>query len=351
MRFMHVADVHLGANPEMGNVFQGDREKELWESFSHLIDVCNEEEIDVLLIAGDLFHRQPLLRELKEVNYLFSQLTKTEVVLIAGNHDFIKKDSYYPVFQWNSNVHTLFGREFEEVILEELELSIQGISYYSKEIYEERYTKEHLSVTETKYHILLAHGGDEKHIPIKRRELVDLNFDYIALGHIHKPGTLIENYAVYAGALEPIDRNDIGAHGYVLGEITEHGVQTMFVPCALREYMHEEIQIDTEMTNGMLKSKIKELIQRKGNENIYKILLKGYRDSDIMFDVEELKKCGNILEVENETVPAYDFEQLRISNEENLLGKYIAYFQNSKEGSIEYQALYEGVQALLETRG
>ena len=28
---------------------------------------------------------------------------------------------------------------------------------------------------------------------------------------------------IYAGALEPIDRNDVGPHGYVKGEITEAG--------------------------------------------------------------------------------------------------------------------------------
>lgn len=34
----------------------------------------------------------------------------------------------------------------------------------------------------------------------------------------------------------------------------------------------------------------------------------------------------------------------------NLLGKYIACMKGAKEGSKEYQALYEGVHALLETK-
>ena len=42
--------------------------------------MCEEEQTELLLIAGDLFHRQPLLRELKEVDYLFGSLTKTQVV-------------------------------------------------------------------------------------------------------------------------------------------------------------------------------------------------------------------------------------------------------------------------------
>ena len=56
-----------------------------------MIDICEREQTDLLLIAGDLFHRQPLKKELKEVDYYFSRLSRTKVVLIAGNHDFFKE--------------------------------------------------------------------------------------------------------------------------------------------------------------------------------------------------------------------------------------------------------------------
>ena len=73
------------------------------------MEVCNEKRADLLLIAGDLFHRQPLLRELKEVNYLFGTLVDTQVLLIAGNHDYLKKDSFYRTFEWASNVHMILS--------------------------------------------------------------------------------------------------------------------------------------------------------------------------------------------------------------------------------------------------
>lgn len=44
-----------------------------------------------------------------------------------------------------------------------------------------------------KYEILLAHGGDEKHIPIKSSQIMTLGYDYAAFGHIHKPQMLVEN--------------------------------------------------------------------------------------------------------------------------------------------------------------
>src|SRR5699024_4239330 len=77
MRFIHIADVHLGAQPDAGPLYSRQRPRELWETFEHVLHICEEEQTDLLLIAGDLFHRQPLVRELKEVDYLFSELTHT----------------------------------------------------------------------------------------------------------------------------------------------------------------------------------------------------------------------------------------------------------------------------------
>lgn len=96
MRFIHIADVHLGARPDAGPLYSEGRPRELWETFEHVLEVCEEEQTDLLLIAGDLFHRQPLVRELKEADYLFSELTHTKVVLIAGNHDYIWEEFQLP---------------------------------------------------------------------------------------------------------------------------------------------------------------------------------------------------------------------------------------------------------------
>ena len=64
-----------------------------------------------------------------------------------------------------------------------------------------------------------AHGGDAKHIPMNIKSIAASGFDYIALGHIHKPQILIRDNAAYAGALEPVDRNDLGDHGYIEGHL------------------------------------------------------------------------------------------------------------------------------------
>ena len=67
------------------------------------------------------------------------------------------------------------------------------------------------------------HGGDDRHIPFNRQRLENSGFEYVALGHIHKPQVLKKDRVIYAGALEPVDRNDTGRHGFIKGEVTEQG--------------------------------------------------------------------------------------------------------------------------------
>lgn len=349
MKFIHIADVHLGVHPDAGTAYTEKRPKEIWDTFERIIGICQKEQTDLLLIAGDLFHRQPLLRELKEVNYLFSALTHTKVVLIAGNHDYIRRDSYYPTFPWSENVRPLFGSKIECVEFEELRTAVYGLSYHSREITEPLYNTA-TPEGRQRYELLLAHGGDEKHIPVDWERLDCLGYSYVAFGHIHKPQAVRRNRILYAGAPEPTDRNDTGPHGYVKGEITEKGVHVRWFPCASREYIHAEIPVDEDDTAGSVKKKIREYINEHGNENVYKITLQGVRNREVCFDMMRTDTDGNVLEILDETRPAYDFERLYRENAGNIIGRYIERFEGCGRDSETYQALCEGVDALMKNR-
>src|SRR5699024_7735902 len=176
-------------------------------------------------------------------------------------------------------------------------------------------------------------------------------FDYIAMGHIHRPQALVKNRIIYSGALEPVDRNDTGPHGYVRGEISDQGVRTQWIPCACREYIHLEAEVDENDTSGSVRRKIGKLINEHGKNNIYKIALKGRRSAEVEFDTRHMDEFGNILEITDRSRPAYDFEKLLRENPENLIGKYIEAFAGCTEESVEFQAMCEGVEALLENKG
>lgn len=350
MKFIHIADIHIGAKPDAGYPWGAQREKEITDSFNRIIDLCNEQQIDLLLIAGDLFHRQPLVRELKEVNYCFGKLTAAQVVLIAGNHDYIGARSNYIGFPWADNVHMLKEESMDSIYLEHLNTEVYGFSYHSRDITEARYNKLHPGCEE-RINILLAHGGDEKNIPIDKKMLQESGFDYIALGHIHKP-ELFGDRMAYAGSLEPLDKNETGARGYMIGDIAKEGenssIKLEFRPNSVRQYFKLELPVNADITNGALRDLAAAKIKENGTENIYAFTLIGFRDTDMVFRKEDIMHLGNVIEVSDETVPDYDFEALYQENQDNIIGLYIKRIrEEAGQDVVAQKALYYGIEALL----
>lgn len=346
MRFIHIADVHLGAAPDSGFAWAKDRGREIWESFGRCIEEVNEKRADLLLIAGDLFHRQPTVQELKEVNYLFSTLKKTLVVLIAGNHDYLRPSSPYENFRWGKNVVCLFSQECEKVRFPELKTEVYGLSYHQQEITEPLYDSIRADKNDY-FKILLAHGGDANHIPISKDALESSGFDYVALGHIHKPQELIPGFARFAGALEPIDCGDTGPHGYVLGEVQRRKAKLSFVRTCSRMYLRRDVEVTEEDTAYSVREKISGVIAGKGPQNMYKIRLVGQRHPKLLFDMREYRKCGRIVEIEDRTTPALHIEELREQYRGQLIGNFIESFGEGPQGVVEEKALRYGLEALL----
>lgn len=345
--FIHIADIHLGAHPDAGRANDNRRAVELWESFERILDVCNEREVDLLLIAGDLFHAQPLLKELKEVDYLFSKLTKTRVVLIAGNHDYIKGTSFYRGFVWSPNVYMIKDVNMETIDFSDLKLLVSGFSYHEKEVLTPQLKKMQAPNGE-KLNILLAHGGDAKHVPFNRETLRELDYNYIALGHIHKPEIIIENKAAFSGALEPIDRNDVGEHGYIYGTIDKEKTKIVFVPFAARSYINLDVKIDKDMAAYEMRDRVTEKIKETGINNIFKVRLVGFRQEQIIPDIQGFDTMGNIIDIVDDTRPFYNFEKIMENNKDNIIGKFIEEFIHSDKDSVEYEAMIQGVTALME---
>ena len=89
MKFMHISDVHLGVKPDAGKAWSEKRAQDIWDSFAEMIEIAAEESPDFLLISGDLFHKQPLKRELKEVCglcFLWQETTITYSKILFTGH-------------------------------------------------------------------------------------------------------------------------------------------------------------------------------------------------------------------------------------------------------------------------
>ena len=348
MRFIHMADVHLGASPDAGYPWSETRKNEIWETFRTIIRDAGEEHADLLLIAGDLFHRQPEPEELKEVNYLFSSIPNTRVVLIAGNHDYIQPSSPYLDFQWAPNVACLFSKKCECVRFPEIQTEVYGFSYDRQEITEPLCDSLH-PVKGRYFQILLAHGGDSRHIPLGKEQLQRSGFDYIALGHIHRPGALIRDKALFPGAPEPIDCADTGPHGYILGEYRKGHLTTEFVIRSKREYRVLELPVTEEDTTFSLRDRLEHLIEKEGWQHIYRVVLSGSRQPGLRFDLQRMREYGMVLDIEDRTAPAFHLDSLRRKYEGQMIGYYIESFEEHERSETEEKALRYGLEALLGT--
>ena len=163
MKFIHTSDLHLGVRPDAGPEYTKRRPEEIWETFKSILDRCEDEQIDLLLISGDVFHRQPLLRELKELNAMFAGLSHTKVVFTAGNHDYLKPNSMYRNFKWAGNVVPLLEGRLLKVEFPEFRTAVSGFSYLDREL-QGGIRVEWKCVRSMENEILLLHGGDRKSV-------------------------------------------------------------------------------------------------------------------------------------------------------------------------------------------
>lgn len=349
MRFIHTGDIHLGYAPQNSGEWAETRADEIWGTFERLIKHIKENPVDMLIIAGDLFHRQPLLREIKEVDYLFSTIKDTKVVLMAGNHDAMLPGSFYRDYQWSDNVIFLRTANIKRVCIPKLGVDIYGHSYYSEEIRESLYDNV-LVENHAAINILVGHGGERKNIPVNRRKLASSDFDYIALAHFHNPEWDERGKFAYCGSLEPTSVKDTGARGYIAGEVTKDGLEIEFVPFSKRNYKHLIIEIEPSDNLLTFKQKAQDFVDRHGKENIYKFTIKGRRNPLFEIKFEDLTGICHLAEISDKTVPDYDFETIYKENKDNILGMFVDRYIHSEKplNTQRRKALQYGTRALLD---
>ena len=351
MKIIHTADLHLGMHPDKGYPWSDARAQALWDTLRFLIDTANEQSADLLLIAGDLFHRQPLLRDLKEVNALFDTLTTAQVVLIAGNHDHIGPRSHYLDFVWSDHVTMLGEADMDSVYLEELNTEIHGFSYHQSEIRDALY--DDLQVPrDGRIHILLGHGGDDRHIPIDCRRVAAAGFHYAAFGHIHKPQVREDLHLAWCGSPEPTDHTDIGERGYVLADVTLRHTQLRFVPSCTAQYVPLTVTVTPETTRESLRRTLIQTMSDRGEEHIYLVTLLGQRDPDLdLSSSPDLPQQFHLRQWTDHTQAALDYDRLRYLHGQDLLGRFLTEMDSLPDGPLKEKAIAYGTRACLQEGG
>lgn len=303
MKIIHASDLHLkkfyrGRLPlDVTNKLLEDT----WSALKNLADFSNEVEADIFLIAGDLFEREFFnLKDLKRFLDIIQGI-KAKVFLVFGNHDYLSKDNLFLKVRLPENLY-IFKNELDFYELSDLKTRIYGISYdnfsFKKDFSQVKLDKSFINIG-------LFHSDlkDERYMPLDENFMRE--FNYLALGHIHKRGQ-VSNNAYYSGSLIPLSFKDEGERGIIFLDDEKKTIE--FKNFSKREFVNLDVKIDSYMTFSEILNNIQDKIKE---DNLYRISLRGKSPHKI--EIERFLK-ENLLafyfEINNELIQTLedDFE-------------------------------------------
>ncbi len=387
MRILHTADLHFGQNI----YYHYDRLDEHLHFFSQLKKWIETYSPDALIISGDIFHvPQPSAAvwrafnaEIVELRHLFPSLA---IIILAGNHDSASRiESHSKV--WDLGGITVIGTPppllptaiegWEEHYMVRLQSGfVIAIPYMSSERsdtmihlqeYVAKQNKDCLPVVMTGHLTVLGSDLEGHNMDIGNIKSVDIerlgdSYDYLALGHIHKPQTIgypivydfdAHSYqapvARYSGSVLHVSEDENYPHSVSLVDIDKHGGEVTIKQLKIEELRHFHIlPIDRpepfasgKEALSYLKKYMKKYdnvyfklrfeknadIPSNFNSSVYDLIEKSGKDvrynprkifvasaeepSDILgirkakIDVEEIKQMSDPKEFIRKTAPAY----------------------------------------------
>lgn len=337
MKFVHLADLHLDAKFDSLSSIDGLPQKRRLEQRKALKDVVEyikENDIKLFLISGDLYEQNYIRKSsIEYVNKLFEEIPDTQIFIAPGNHDPYIKNSFYSTYTWSKNVH-IFNENIEKIDFKDAHIYGFGFTdFYCKQSeIEEIQVEEPDDINILITHGSLDGGSDDlrEYNPLRQSKLKQLDFDYIALGHIHKPYYNEEkNQKIfYPGSTISLGFDELGEHGILVGDIEKDELKVKFMTIDPRQYEEKKVDI-TEMTsNEEVLEKLQNLVLN--NENLYKIILVGKRYFTLNIDeIKKLNSRENIVKIKDKTKVGIDIE--RIAEENNVRGIFVRNMLERKE--------------------
>lgn len=228
MIFLHTSDWHLGA---MGG------ERDLWDDQKYFIDaicgIVREKRVDAVLLAGDVYDRSvPAASAIGLYDYAMNRLCGelgVKVLTIAGNHDSAERLASCAGLLDKAGLYLQGAAQREPRVVAFADSQVFFLPWMTEEKIKSLYPEERDSITDlTEAYRVAVNHMREKFIPGKRHLLLSHafitnaetstsdraaeigfatqvpasvfeGFDYVALGHIHKPQQ-VNSYIRYSGS-------------------------------------------------------------------------------------------------------------------------------------------------------
>ena len=229
MIFLHTSDWHLGAT---------EGERELREDQYFFIDeicrIIEERQVDAVLLAGDVYDRSVgSASAIRLYNYAMERICrdlKKTVLTIAGNHDSADRLSSCGSLLEKAGLYISGAAEREARVVAFDDAEVFLLPWVTEEKVRSLYPEERISDLTGAYQVLTDHmrerfSPDKKHIVVSHAFITNAEtstsdraaeigfatqvsasvfdgFDYVALGHIHKPQN-VNGHIRYSGTPMP----------------------------------------------------------------------------------------------------------------------------------------------------
>lgn len=229
MIFLHTSDWHLGAT---------EGERELREDQYFFIDeicrIIEERKVDAVLLAGDVYDRSVgSASAIRLYNYAMERICrdlKKTVLTIAGNHDSADRLSSCGSLLEKAGLYISGAAEREARVVAFDDAEVFLLPWVTEEKVRSLYPEEKISDLTGAYQVLTDHmrerfSPDKKHIVVSHAFITNAEtstsdraaeigfatqvsasvfdgFDYVALGHIHKPQN-VNGHIRYSGTPMP----------------------------------------------------------------------------------------------------------------------------------------------------
>ena len=283
IKILHAADLHLDS------AFEGLpagkaalRRSEQRELLTRLARLAQTEQVQLVLLAGDLLDSENSYYETGEELSRCLTGIGVPVFIAPGNHDYYSSRSPWARLKLPGNVHL-----FTEHAIRGMELPAMGIRVYGAAFNEKHsgpilrgFTAER---KEGFKNLLVLHGEvdareDSLYNPITEAELAASGMDYVALGHIHKAGGLRRAGTVWyswPGCPEGRGFDETGEKTVSIVTLTDDGecsLETRSI--AMRRY--ETLTVDVTGADALLA--IHTLLPDESVRDVYRITLTGEVD-------------------------------------------------------------------------
>ncbi len=356
MKIIHCSDLHLDSKMKsnLDSKKAKERRDEILITYQKMVKYAAENEVKVILIAGDMFDKKNIT--VKAKNIVIDSINshpEIDFLYLKGNHDeisFIEDLENIP-----SNLKLFNSKEWTTYRYGKV--TISGIEFGELDSYE---IYKSLILNKSDINIVTLHGQESNYNVKDKTEIINLkelknkNIDYLALGHIHKfKQDKLDTRGIYcySGCLEGRGFDECGEKGFVLLEIGDISskITSNFIPFSERRLYEVKVDITGTSTTLEVENKIDEKIKDIEKEALIKIILTGKVEIDSERDIAYLeKKYKNLYYF----VKIYDETSLQINymsyeNDVSLKGEFIRLVLKQKLSEEEERRIITtGIKAL-----